>query len=81
MSGASIRISHELYKLGALGAAFLALISTALGFLDSVKCTSGLLEFGKLYFRISFQQCENGLASSKIFGLWKTGLLDMISTV
>ena len=43
MSGASIRISHELYKLGALGAAFLALISTALGFLDSVKLAISFL--------------------------------------
>ena len=53
MSGASVRISHELCKLGALGAAFLVLISTALGFSDSAKlATSFLIISGVCWFYV-----------------------------
>ena len=53
MSGASVRISHELCKLGALGAAFLVLISTALGLSDSAKlATSFLIISGVCWFYV-----------------------------
>ena len=43
MSVASTKIRRELYEQGALGTAFLVLISTTLGFLDSAKLATSFL--------------------------------------
>ena len=61
MSLTSTKIRRELYKQGALGTAFLVLISTTLGFLDSAKLATSFLIISGISWCYVLANCHGKL--------------------
>ena len=61
MSATSTKIAHELYKLGTLGAIFLALTSTALNFTDSTNFAASFLIISMISWFYVLTNCHRKL--------------------